>query len=96
MGSAVVYYARDAHTFTVQAFNSCTSRQHVCQCLVVQTPMNNISKKKPSTSMALEDMFSSSIHAQETLQSGVWSCILFRLPAHLVQILNVGTVNYGK
>ena len=38
---------------TVQTFNSCTSRPDVCQCLVVQTPMDNMSKiNKPSTSMA--------------------------------------------
>ena len=38
-------------TNTVQTFNSCTSRPDVCQCLVVQTPMDNV-KIKPSTSMA--------------------------------------------
>ena len=30
----------------VQRFNSCTSRQDVCQCLVVQTLMDYMSKKK--------------------------------------------------
>ena len=35
----------------VQAFNSCTSRPDVRQYLVVQTPMDNINKNKPSTSM---------------------------------------------
>ena len=35
------------------------------------------------------------IDAQETgWQSGVQSCIMPRLPTHLVQDLNVGTVNY--
>ena len=29
---------------TVQTFNSCTSRQDVCQCLVVQTTMDGMSK----------------------------------------------------
>ena len=29
---------------TVQTFNSCTSRPDICQCLVVQTPMDNMSK----------------------------------------------------
>ena len=33
----------------VQTFNSCTSRPGVCQCPLVQTPMNNMSENKPST-----------------------------------------------
>ena len=36
---------------TVQAFNSCTSHPDVCQCMVVQKPMDMMSKIKPSTSM---------------------------------------------
>ena len=36
---------------TVHTFNSCTSRPDVCQCLVLKTPMNNLSKNK-STVMA--------------------------------------------
>ena len=35
---------------TVKAFNSCTMRPDFCQCMVVQIPMDNMSKK-PSTSM---------------------------------------------
>ena len=37
---------------TVQTFDSWTSRPDVCQCLVVhvQTPMDNMSSNKPSTS----------------------------------------------
>ena len=38
---AVVYYVRA----TVQIFNYCTSRPDVCQCLVVQTPLVNMSIK---------------------------------------------------
>ena len=37
--------------YTVQIFNSCISRPGVCQCRVVQTPIANMSKNKPSTSM---------------------------------------------
>ena len=37
---------------TVRTFNSCTSRPEVCQCLVIQTPMDNMSKNKSSTSQA--------------------------------------------
>ena len=36
---------------TVQTFNSCTSRPDVCQCLVVQSPIDNMSNNRPSTSM---------------------------------------------
>ena len=41
---------------TVQTFNSCTRRSDVCQCLVVQTPTDNIicQENMPSTSMAHE------------------------------------------
>ena len=38
----------DSHT--VLTSNSCTSRPDGRQCLVVQTPLHNISKHKPSTS----------------------------------------------
>ena len=30
---------------TVQTFNSCASQPDVCQCLVVKTPMDNMSKE---------------------------------------------------
>ena len=39
------------YTLTVQTFNSCTSRPDVCQNQVVETPMDDMSKNKPSTSM---------------------------------------------
>ena len=35
----------------VQTYTSCTSRPDVCQCLVVQTPMHNMSRNIPTTSM---------------------------------------------
>ena len=39
-------YARTHRPFsTVQIFNSCTSRPDDCKCLVVQTPMHNMSNK---------------------------------------------------
>ena len=34
---------------TVETFNSCSRQPCVCQCLVVQTPMDNMSKDKPGT-----------------------------------------------
>ena len=38
--------------YTVQTSNSCTSRPDFCQCLVVQTPMDNTStRNKLNTSM---------------------------------------------
>ena len=39
------------HGYTVQTFNSCTSRPDVCQYLIVQTHFDNMSKCKPSTPM---------------------------------------------
>ena len=36
---------------TVQTFTSCTSQPEVCQCLVVQIPIENMSKHKSSTPM---------------------------------------------
>ena len=35
---------------TERTFNSCTSQPDVCQCLVVQTPMDITLENKPSTS----------------------------------------------
>ena len=44
-------YSYERRHDTVQIFNSCTSQPDVCQCLVVQTPMKNMSRNKPNTSM---------------------------------------------
>ena len=41
-----------SHIRTIQAFNSCISRPDVWQCLVVKTPIDNMSKNRPCTSMA--------------------------------------------
>ena len=88
----------------VQTSNFCTSRPDVCQCLVVQTTRITCQKNKPSTQItyvACESKLRSvvrsgtldRIHAQDTgWQSGVRSCIMSRLPRHLVQKLNAGTV----
>ena len=43
-----LYYIK---LYTVQASNSCTSQLDVSQCLVVQTPLDNMSRNKPSTPM---------------------------------------------
>ena len=37
--------------YTVQTFDSCTSRPDVCRCMVVQTLIEYISRNKPNTSM---------------------------------------------
>ena len=53
------------HMGTGKRVNSCTSRQNVWQCLVVQTFMANISKNKPNTSMtriACKSVASLSMH----------------------------------
>ena len=62
----------------VQTFNSCTSQPDVCQCLVEQTPLDNMSKNKPCTSMAhiaceskLPSVLRSSMHSC----SGNWVAI---------------------
>ena len=64
----ITYGARFVHT-TVQTVNSCTSRPDVCQCLAIQTSMDNMSKNKPDTSMSqvsseskLRSVVSSSMH----------------------------------
>ena len=44
-------FAVDIDIPTVETFIPCTSRSDVCQCQVVQTPLDNMSKDKPSTSM---------------------------------------------
>ena len=42
--------SHNKHAFpTVQTFNSCTSRPDICQCLVVQTPIDIMSNKKSNT-----------------------------------------------
>ena len=49
----------------VQISNSCTSRPDVCQCLVVQTPIDNMSKNRPRTSngpSSLRSYVRSSMH----------------------------------
>ena len=73
----------------------------VCQCLVFQTSMDNMSQNKPSTSMAnvayesklLQLLSHLCIPAREMgLQSCARSCSMHRLPRYLVQELHVGTV----
>ena len=84
---------------TVQTFNSCTGRQDVCQCLVVQTSMITKSKNKPNTPMIhirnvackctfICEVIHASMPWKLWWQSGVRSCDMSRLPMHLVQELN--------
>ena len=92
-------------TTTVETFKFCTSRPivHVCQCLVVQIPIDNMSKYQRSTPMthvACKSKLRSlvrchpCIDAQETVwKSGFRSCIMPGLTTHVVQELNVGTVS---
>ena len=84
----------------IKTFNSCMSRSDVCQCLVVQTPLDNMSKNKPSISMsqiASESESRSVVRSSMHLWLGklVQSCFVPGLPSHLVQELNDGTVR-GK
>ena len=39
------------HPLSVQTFKLCSSRPNVCQCLGVQTPVDNMSENKSSTPM---------------------------------------------
>ena len=91
------------HHDTVQTFHYYTSRPDVSQCLVVQTPTENMSKraKHINAHVACGSKLRSVVNylpciytLQTRLQSGVRSCFLLGLPAHLVQELNVDTVCY--
>ena len=60
---------------TVQTFNSCTSWPDVCHCLVVQTPKDDMSKNKPSTSMdhlACESKLRSVVRSSMHPCPGIW------------------------
>ena len=101
---ALLYYINQSYSYTVQTFNSSTSRPDVCWSLVVQTPMDNMSVNKPNTLMThkaceskLRSVVRSFMHpySGNWVQSGVRSCIMPGLPANLVQELNVGTVKHG-
>ena len=84
---AFVFYIR---VNTVHTFNTCTSRPDMCQCLVVRTPMDIMSKNKPSTLMAhvpceskLRSVARSSMHPSP----GNWAAIVcavvyYARPAH--------------
>ena len=86
---------------TVQTFNSCTRRPDICQCLAVQTLIDNMPKSKPSTPMTKPSFLIKAtlscevIHASMHKKLGkscVRSCIMPGLPRHLVQELKAGTV----
>ena len=86
---------------TVQTFNSCTRRPDVCQRLLVQTPINNMSKNKPSTSHHCLDGCKFSCEVRDLLSHPcpgnlvAIRCAVVcyaRLPMHLVQEFNAGTV----
>ena len=90
-----ILYMRLEFQPTVQIFNSCSSQTVVCQCFVVRTPMDNLSKNKPSTSkihvactyqsyVQLWDHLC--IHAQETERQ-----FMPGLPMHLVQELKISS-----
>ena len=95
-GTFLVLYMRIELQPSVQIFNSCSSQTDVCQCFVVQTPMDNLSKNKPSTSRThvackyqsyVQLWGHRCIHDQETERQ-----FMPGLPMHLVQDLNIGTL----
>ena len=62
---------------TVQTFNSCTSRPDVCQCMVVQTLMDNMSKISQAHScLLIKATFSCEVvHASMSRNMGDnWAC----------------------
>ena len=66
------------NTSTVQTFNSCTSQPVVSQCLVVQTPMDNLPKKETRTSMthvACESKLRSFVRSSVHPCAGNWVAI---------------------
>ena len=84
---------------TVQAFISCTSRPDVCHCRSYKHPWITCPKMSqahqwPTPSLWIDAKLWGHlyIYAQETWwQYGVRSCIMYGLPTHLVQELNVST-----
>ena len=94
------HYVQTLRT-TVQTFYSCTRRPDICQCLAVPTPIDSMSKSKPSTPMIKPsfrikatlccEVIHASMH-KKLGESGVRSCIMPGLPRHLVHGLNAGTV----
>ena len=66
---------------TVQTFNSCTSRPYICQCLVVQTPMDDMSKTEANH---IND--SRSLQIKATFSCGVWDVWLHPCLGNSVQI----------
>ena len=96
-----IYHVCFTYVSTVQTFNSCTRRPVICQCLVVQIPVDNISKYNPKTSMAIvacesksRSVVRPSVHPcpGNWWKAGVRSCIM---PMHLVQELNVFIVCFS-
>ena len=86
---------------TIQTFNSCTSGPDVCQCMVVQIPMHNMSENRPSTSMthvACELKLRSVARLYVHPCHGNWvavgrSVVFYARAAHAISAgLNVGTV----
>ena len=66
-----VFWNEPKRATTVQTLNSCTCRPDVCQCPVVQTPMDNLSKNDQIISMRIKAPFSYEvIHASMPKQLG--------------------------
>ena len=92
------------YSTSVQTSTSCTNRPDICQCLVVQTSMDDRKKHRTSISMihvALEpklrsvlrsSIFTYPVNRGEKLV--IQSCIMPGLHTYLVQELNVGTVSW--
>ena len=70
---------------TVQTFNACTSRPIVSQCLVVQPPMDNLSKGETSTTMthvACESKLRSVVRSSMHPRPGKWVAVGLAVAYH--------------
>ena len=85
---------REVWLDTIQTINSCNSRPDICQCLIVQAPIDNMSKNKPSTLMtqvACESRLCSVVrseitHSQETRFKIKGAVVYFALAAHTFSV----------
>ena len=89
--------------YTVQIFNSYTSRPDMCQCLVAHKrsciTCHEINQAHKLTRVVCESKLHSVVRSSMQPCQGNWvtigrACIMPRLPTHLVQELNAGTVVY--
>ena len=87
------------HVYTVQTFHSCTNQPDGWHCLVLQTPMANMSENKGSTILTHVVCKSKyvcelrlSMHPYPENCVAIGHAVVDGVPMRLVQKLNVSTV----